>query len=164
MDIAELGRRSALGSAAAQTTLGLYYLFGYGPVGINYTEAFRLLSMASKQGASTALVNLAYMYQHGLGIEKNNEQAIKLYEQVGRVQFFAALELGRIYSQGSGVQQDSRKALEWYLVVAAYGGPEFNEDLRNELDEAKDYIKQSGVSATLGGKKRQRPNDYESSP
>ena len=141
MDVVELTRRAEAGSCAAQTALGLYYLFGYGPIEVDHGKAFRFLSLAAEKGASRAIANLGDMYARGLGIPQDVPKAIELYERVGRVEFFAALELGRIYSQGRGVAADQKKAVEWYFTVIRFERPEFNyEALSEELNEAKEYV------------------------
>src|ERR1700688_1687317 len=104
MDIAELTGRAESGGCVAQALLGMYYLHGEEPVALDYDKAFHFLSMAAEQGSSRAIANLGDMYSKGLGVAKDVRKAIQLYEQVGRVEFFAALELGRIYSNGLGIQ------------------------------------------------------------
>lgn len=119
MNFPELTRKAEAGSCAAQTTLGLYYLHGYGPVEVDYEKAFDLLSKATEKGASRAVANLADMYAQGLGVAQDIPKAIELYERVGTIEFFAALELGRIYAKGLGVPANPRKAFEWYSAVVA---------------------------------------------
>ena len=141
MNIADLTRRAESGSCVAQTTLGLVYLYGDAPVDIDYGKALRFLSMAAEQGASRAIANLGDMYLNGLGTARNVSKAIQLYEQVGKLEFFAALELGRIYASGMGVPVDARKALEWYSVALSFAKEDFDCDaLAEELSEAKDYV------------------------
>lgn len=141
MNLAELTRKAEAGSCAAQTTLGLYYLHGYGPVDVNYEKAFTLLSKGAEKGASRAIANLADMYAQGLGIPQDIHKAIELYERVGNVEFFAALELGRIYAKGLGLPANQRKAFEWYSAAIAFEREHFNyQDLGEELNEAKDSV------------------------
>jgi TPR repeat protein len=82
VDIAELGKRAESGGCAAQTTLGLLYLYGEEPFGIDYEKALRFLSMAAEQGASRAIANLGDMYLNGLGTAKDVNKAIELYRRV----------------------------------------------------------------------------------
>jgi TPR repeat protein len=96
MNIQELRRGADSGSRADQSVLGLCYLYGL-DVQVDYKEAFRLLSLA---GTSRAVTNLARMYADGLGISKDMAEAIRLYKAVGKSEFRAQLELGRIYSRG----------------------------------------------------------------
>jgi TPR repeat protein len=146
MDIAELKRKAAAGSCVAQGILGVHYLEGIG-VDVDYQEAFRLLSAAANQGASRAIANLADMYAQGLGIPQDIAKAIQLYERVGKVEFFAAIALGRIYSNRVGVPVDLDQAFEWYSAAVAFEGRVADCD---ELSEAKAYVSSS---------KRPKPND-----
>src|SRR3979490_989470 len=123
MDIEEKRRRADAGSCVAQTTLGISYLYGY-DVEVNYAEAFRFLSAAAKQGASRAVLNLGIMHAKGLGIPQNLPEAIRLFEAVGNPDdstdaFTARMELGRMYSYGSGTPIDVGKALYWYKSAIA---------------------------------------------
>jgi TPR repeat protein len=109
-DITDLRSKADGGSPVAQTALGICFLDGI-DVEVNYQEAFRLLSAASKQGTSRSVVNLARMYEEGLGVEKDMAEAIRLYKAVAKVEFFAQIALGRIYSSGKSVVADRNEAL-----------------------------------------------------
>jgi len=81
-------------------------------VEVDYKEALRFLSIA---GTSRALLNLGIMHAKGLGIPQNLPVAIRLFEAVGKPEdrgdaFAARIQLGRIYSSGSGVPTDVSKA------------------------------------------------------
>ena len=104
----------------AQTVLGICFLDGI-DVGVNYQEAFRLLSAAAKQGTSRSVVNLARMYEEGLGVEKDMTEAIRLYKAVAKVEFFAQVALGRIYSSGKSVVADRNEALRYYSLATEWG-------------------------------------------
>lgn len=141
MDIAELTRKAESGRCVAQATLGMHYLFGGDSVPVDYEKAFRYLSMAAEQGASRAIANLGYIYLNGLGAPKDIKRAIQLLEDVGKVEFHAALDLARIYAQGIDVSTDRAKAFEWYSVVVAAEDERFDHAaLSEELREAKDHI------------------------
>ena len=137
MDIDSLKRRAAAGNCAAQTTLGISYLYGDGGLDIDYGEALRFLSMAAEAGASRAVVNLAHMYAEGLGVPQDIAKAIELYDLVGRVEFLAAIALGRIYSKGLGVGIDHELARYWYSIAASFEG---RVNCYEELAEAKRYM------------------------
>lgn len=147
MDISELTHKAESGSCVAQATLGMHYLFGpdssqfdVDSVAVDYEKAFRYLSMAAEQGASRAIANLGYMYLRGLGVPTDIKRAIQLFEEVGKVEFHAALDLARIYARGIDVPVDRKRAHEWYSVVAGFEN-EFNYDsLSEEFNEAKAYL------------------------
>lgn len=138
MDVESLRRKAATGNCAAQTRLGIAYLCGDDGFSIDYGEAFRLLSAAASAGASRAVVNLALMYEEGLGVPKDTAKAVQLYESVGNLEFLAASALGRIYSKGDGVPVDRDRAFSWYSVAAGFADIVGGCD--RELDEARAYI------------------------
>ena len=138
MDLEEKRRKAEAGSCGAQTTLGISYLYGY-DVEVNYAKAFKFLSAAAKQGASRAVLNLAIMHAKGLAVPKNLTEAIRLFEAVAKPDdssdaFAARVELGRIYSSGSGVTIDINKALAWYKLAIALAG---DSDDSDEVREAR---------------------------
>jgi len=141
MDIEELRRKAEIGSCVAQTILGISYLYGY-DVEVDYKEAFRLLSAA---GTSRANLNLGIMHAKGLGIPQNIPEAIRLLEAVAKPPdstdaFAARIELGRLYSAGSGVSVDSANALRWFKAAIALA----SDDKDSEgLREAKSYVAQA---------------------
>jgi uncharacterized protein len=115
MDIDLLRKRAGEGSTVAQTILGTCYLDGDTSLGIDYKEAFRLLSQAASRGASRAIFNLARMYASGLGVARDMNKATVLFEQAGaRGEFLAQIELGRIYSSGTGILTNLSTAIKWY--------------------------------------------------
>jgi TPR repeat protein len=145
MDIEEQRRKAEAGSCVAQSLLGLSYLYGY-DVEVDYSEAFKFLNAAAKQGGARAILNLGIMYAKGFGIPQDMPQAIRLLEAVAAPSessdaFAARIELGRIYSSRSGgIQVDGAKAFAWYkAAIAIASGNESSDD----LIEAKAYVAQS---------------------
>lgn len=72
---------SEQGNANAMLRLG--YLYQHGIEGIlekNMIEAIRYYQLASKQNDSGALYNLAVCYENGNGIDKNIDEAIRIYK------------------------------------------------------------------------------------
>ena len=143
MKLSELKRRAEAGSCSAQAILGLQFLYGGDEITVDYEQAHRFLSAAADKGASRAIVNLANMYAQGLGVAKDPQRAIELYERVGRVEFFAAIALGRIYSTGTSVPADLDRAFVWYRTAVAF---EDRVSDCEELREAKAYVEQSESS------------------
>lgn len=136
MDIDELRKQAARGNTAAETILGMNYLEGRG-VDVDYAEAFRLLSAASRKGASRAIVYLASMYANGLGTTVDMAMAIRLYEVAGNAgEFFAQVELGRIFSKGKGVPIDEARASRWYAKAIQQNGADCDE-----VREATAYVR-----------------------
>jgi TPR repeat protein len=150
IDISGLRKSADSGNPAAQSILGVCYLHGI-DVDANYSEAFRLLSVAK---TSRAVVNLAWMYAEGLGIPKDMAQAVRLYKAVANVEFRAQLELGRLYSHGDEAPIDLREALKWYSAAAARDENNYVGDAataafagsatQEEIREAKDFVARHG--------------------
>jgi TPR repeat protein len=85
------------------------------------------------------------MYAKGLGISQDVQEAIRLFEAVGRPSkstdaFAARIELGRIFSRGVGVPVDKDAALKWYAAAIEIRGDE-NDDAE-KLREAREYVDQ----------------------
>jgi TPR repeat protein len=141
MNLEEKRRKAEAGSCAAQSILGISYLYGY-DVPVDYKEAFRLLSAAASQGASRAVLNLGIMHVKGLGIPQNVPEAIRLFEAVAKPSdssdaFAARIELGRLYASGLGTSVNDDKALSWYQAAVALANDREDSE---ELQEARDYI------------------------
>jgi TPR repeat protein len=103
---------------------------------VNLEKAFELYTLAMNNGDKTVYVKLGNMYENGTGVPKNLEEAFKLYtlaiengdttlansddKDISLVQLAAKgdartyLKLGEMYLEGTGVNKDFKKALEWY--------------------------------------------------
>ena len=134
------------------------YLDGTDEISVDYKQAHRFLSAAAEKGASRAIVNLADMYAQGLGVPKDIEKAVQLYEHVGRVEFFAAIAPGRIYSTGVDVPADQTRVYTGYSAATAFKGRVV--DCEHELIEADVYIRNSSPnesSEEIGDPSTNRP-------
>jgi uncharacterized protein len=121
------------------------YLYGY-EVEVDYKEALRFLSAAANQGSSRAVLNLGRMYAKGLGISQDVQEAIRLFEAVGRPSestdaFAARIELGRIFYRGVGLPVNKEAALEWYAAAIEIWVDD-NDDAEM-LREAREYVDQA---------------------
>jgi uncharacterized protein len=106
-------------------------------VEVGNQKAFRFLSAAADQGGSRAMFNLARMHADGLGIPRNPDETIRLYESIEEAEFLAAIEVGRIYSRGVGVAIDEANASQRSLAAVALKDHVPDCD---ELREAKAYF------------------------
>src|SRR6185369_16880914 len=78
------------------------------------------------QGNSFAQANLGWCYEKGLGVDKNVQKAVELYQEaVKQENFYAYVSLGLCYKNGIGVERDIQKAIELFQRAAeeknAYG-------------------------------------------
>jgi TPR repeat protein len=77
------------------------------------------------------------MYEEGLGVEKDMAEAIRLYKAVAKVEFFAQIALGRIYSSGKSVAADRAVALRYYSLAAGWGNRVVDCE---EMREAREFV------------------------
>jgi hypothetical protein len=141
LDMDELRRKAEEGSCVAQGVLGTCLLYGI-HVDIDYAEAFRWLSAAADQRASRPTLHLAYMYEKGLGIPVDMQQAIKLFTSVATPSdstdaFSARIELGRIFATGIGVSIDQVEAVRWYSAALTVAS---EDDESNNIEEARAFV------------------------
>lgn len=89
----------------------------------DYTQAFRWLNKAARQGNLDAMAQVALMYLDGQGREKNYKKGIGLFKKAAdkghsQAQFF----LGLGFVQGCwGLDLDYRKAFEWFSKATEQG-------------------------------------------
>lgn len=88
----------------------------------DYTEAHRLLLPVAKQGDAFAQYNLGVMYAQGLGVGKNEKEAVGWYQKAAAQGYpEAQSNLGLMYEFGRGVDIDYELAMDWYSKAAAQG-------------------------------------------
>ncbi len=104
---------ASLGSYLAMNDLGFLVLDS------DPSRAFQLFDVASRQGLiPTATVNLGYCYQEGLGVLKDELQAVELYERSGAV---GLNNLATCYELGIGCTIDYERACHYYEMSANLG-------------------------------------------
>ncbi len=90
-----------------------------------YTALFKKLEQQAILGNSSAQFDIAVMYQYGIGVEKNAEQALKFYQLAAAQQDLQAeYNLGLLYLLGTDMQPDYTKATDW-LTDAAFKGNDY---------------------------------------
>ena len=79
------------------------------------------------QAAYESALQLATFYHHGLGVEQNDAEAVRLYKYAlenGILDPSAAFQLGLIYNQGArDVEPDAAEAVRWWRVSASLRNP-----------------------------------------
>lgn len=112
---------------------------------------------AAKSGDDSAQVNIGVMYENGLGVHQDYQEAINWYlqaAQLGNVD--AKLYLGAMYENGKGVSQDYKQAVKWIREAGAQGYTRakmylglLNEKIYFEINENNQLFAQVTVKRKL---------------
>lgn len=85
------------------------------------SESIALLRRA-ENGDATAQNNLGYRYSNGIGVPKNNVEAIRWYRRAAEQgDATAQYNLGVHFQNGAGVRRDNSEAEKWYKKAAEQG-------------------------------------------
>ncbi len=82
-----------------------------------------------KDGYAPAYIELAEMYEKGIGVKANKRKAMRLYQSCAKIKSFtfssavteAMYHLGRCFSDGMGKSPDLLKSLQWYSKASERG-------------------------------------------
>ena len=82
-------------------------------------EAFRIWLPLAVQGNSQAQFNVAFLYEKGLGVARNEVEAARWYLAAAeRGDVAAQSKIGSLYEAGVGVQENLDAAARWYGQAA----------------------------------------------
>lgn len=96
-----------------------------------YNVALTTWKTMANNGHSRAQFNLAYMYEFGIAVTANNEEAVKWYQRSAELGYARAQNfLGWMYEMGKGVPQDRAEALKWLRKAADQGSDDAIADFR----------------------------------
>jgi len=85
----------------------------------NLPQTFQLLYDAAKQQCSSAQANLAFMYEYGLGTDKNLAIAASYYQLAAEQNHIRAQNnLGVLLFSGRGVEKNPALAISWWQKAA----------------------------------------------
>lgn len=85
----------------------------------------------ANSGHSRAQFNLAYMYEFGIAVPVNSEEAVKWYSRSAEQGYARAQNfLGWMYEMGKGVKQNRSEALKWLRKAADQGSEDAMADFR----------------------------------
>ena len=102
-------------SVEAVESLNAYAAFKLG----NYEEARKAWLQLADKGNTSAMINLANMYEMGQGVPQDPTVAVAWLEKAAALEDARAqLHLGVAYEKGQGVERDPRKATEWFRKAA----------------------------------------------
>ena len=106
-----------IGNARAQNALGDYYYDQK-----QYKKAFSWYKKSAEQGFAQAQYNLAWCYEAGEGVKKNETKAFEWYQKSADQGFAKAQHnLGICYYNGIVCDPDKYKAFEWFQKSAEQG-------------------------------------------
>ena len=80
---------------------------------------------AAERGDAKSQFVLAGLYERGIGVPANQQEAIRWYKaSANRGYAEAQFKVGQIYGRGEGVPQNRNEASRWYIKAAEQGHPE----------------------------------------
>jgi TPR repeat protein len=118
-----LRRAADFGHAGALASLGTVYERGACGIPRDAKEASRLYRLAAKMGDPVAQCNLGRMYMSGVGVRRNSQKAVKIFEQASEQGIAPAQhELASAFEKGAGgLPVHLERALELYAEALANG-------------------------------------------
>lgn len=85
----------------------------------DYATALRLVRRDAAKGVATSQHNLGYMYENGLGLQRDYTKAFFWYRKSAAQDFPEGMnEVGRMYALGRGVPKDNVQAYVWFTLAA----------------------------------------------
>jgi TPR repeat protein len=84
--------------------------------------AYKKFLAAAKEGHADSQFNVALMYERGIGVSKDEKEAVVWYGKAASQGSAAAqFNLGVLYENGRGTKIDFAKANEWYRKASVQG-------------------------------------------
>jgi TPR repeat protein len=86
--------------------------------------AYKEFLAAAEKGHADSQFNVALMYERGIGVGKDEKDAVVWYgKAASQGNSGAQFNLGVLYEHGRGTKVDFTKANEWYRKASAQGDP-----------------------------------------
>ncbi len=86
------------------------------------TATMEKVRIKAEKGNAKAQCDLGYMYNVGIRVEQNYEEAVKWYRKAAEQgNADAQFNLGVMYDNGTGVEQDTDEAIRWFRKAARKG-------------------------------------------
>ncbi|MGB5229168.1 MAG: tetratricopeptide repeat protein [Eudoraea sp.] len=90
----------------------------------NLPLAYKEFLTAAKDGHADSQFNVALMYEQGIGVGKDEKEAVVWYgKSASQGNAAAQFNLGVLYENGRGTAIDFAKANEWYRKASVQGDP-----------------------------------------
>lgn len=87
-----------------------------------FSVALKEFLAAAEKDLASAQFNLGVMYANGVGVPKDDQQAVSWYRKAAEQGHAdAQFNLGVMYANGEGVPKDARQAVLWYRKAADQG-------------------------------------------
>ena len=84
--------------------------------------AYKEFFAAAEEGHTDSQFNVALMYEHGIGVGKDEKEAVGWYNKAAAQGYAAAqYNLGVLYENGRGTKVDYAIANEWYRKASVQG-------------------------------------------
>lgn len=98
----------------------------------------------AENGNIAAMSSLGFMYAKGVGMEKNEQEAIYWYRKAAEQGHLnSQFNLGVMYAKGRGIEQNYTESFKWYKLAAEQG------DVTAQSTLAKMYAKGIGTEKDL---------------
>jgi len=112
------------GHADAQHVLGKAYFNGDGVLEVSSKSAVKWYTKAAEQGHDKAQMDLAMMYDYGMGVQENNETAVSWYtKSADQGNAKAQYNLGVLYVKGEDVSRNEEAGVKLITSAAEQGYP-----------------------------------------
>ena len=115
----------------------------------DYAKALELYTKLSDEGNADAQTSLAFMYQMGHGVAKDELKAYTLYERaVEKKQPYALFNLALLFDGGlGGVEKNPIRAHELFLEAAIGGVPEAQYQIALQFERGITCVQNSSEAA-----------------
>jgi TPR repeat protein len=83
---------------------------------------FEATKALAEAGDVTSQHNLGFMYANGMGVARNDQEAVRWYRQAAEKGLASSqYNLGVMYANGVGLAQSDQEAVKWYQFAAEQG-------------------------------------------
>lgn len=128
----------------------------------DYLKALKEIEPLAVKGDPLAEHYLAFSYKHGLGVSKDEDEAVKWYKRAANQGLAKAqYDLANMYYEGLGTYPDTKQAIAWYREAAEQG------HVSAQYNLGMLYVRGEGLLPDLGAavkwwRKAASQGDYDS--
>ena len=131
---------------------------GLAVVGLSAQDNLDAVRQAADQGDAEAQYNLGVMYNTGMGVLKDDAEAVRWFQlSADQGHASAQLNLGFMYALGRGVLKDDVLAHMWYNIAGANG----DEAARKQRDNLEDDMTRAEISRATELARACMASDYQ---